>query len=330
MPQRGFVLVGLLLTVSLLAVGQITDDPTNPGYVHSFQFSADGKSILGYTGTTLLSWDLETRKLIQRQKVEAEDGTFVQIGKLLSIVRDDNGIHVTDLVSNQELKFINGVYLYNTSKFAFNPDATTLAFDDREVVKLWDLTTAKEKPSITRTNPYPADSGRDDFMQKLRFSPDGKTLAGLSGIITLWSSSTGKQLRSIEINAGLMRMDFTPDGKMICVSGFDNIEPSFIKCFDVSSGREALSVAADSSSPFAISPDGKVLALSRSGAGIVLITMATGKEIGQITVSVDGHYLTEMSFSPNGKFLAVASADGLVLLDPATKKQLFILGARIR
>jgi WD40 repeat protein len=93
----------------------------------------------------------------------------------------------------------------------------------------------------------------------------------------------------------------------------------------VATGREVLSVPAEATSPFAFRPDGKVLALNRPGQGIFLISVATGKDIAKITISVDDHTLNEMSFSPNGKLLAIASPDGLVLLDPAAGKQLFIL-----
>jgi len=68
-----------------------------------------------------------------------------------------------------------------------------------------------------------------------------------------------------------------------------------------------------------------VLALLRQDQGIFLMSMATGKEIAKLTISVDQNSLTQMSFSPNGKLLAIASSDGLVLLDPAAGKQLFIL-----
>ena len=157
------------------------------------------------------------------------------------------------------------------------------------------------------------------------FSRDGGTLATLSKSIDLWSVGTGKQLRSIKINAGLARMAFTPDGKKICVSGFDNMKPSFVKCFGVLSGRQVLSVPANPTTPFAFSPDGTVLALARHDEGIFLISMATGKEIAQVAISADDDSLTQMSFSPNGKLLALTSSSGLVLIDRATRKELFIL-----
>jgi WD40 repeat protein len=102
--------------------------------------------------------------------------------------------------------------------------------------------------------------------------------------------------------------------------------PSFIKCFGVTTGRQTLSVSANASSPFAFSPDGKVLALIRPGEGITLIDVMTGREISKITVNVrDEHAFSYMSFSPDGKLLAAASPEGLVLIDPAARKQLFIL-----
>lgn len=321
MLQRGFLLFGLLLTVAFLLVGQTTTTDTrteHSDYVQMFQFSADSKTVVSYTTDgTLLSWDLESRKLLRLQQAKAERATFDPHGKLLSIVGDARGIRLFDVVANQEVRFLEGADFTSLSDFAFTPDGKTLAFTKGVhgyVVKLWDVTTGKEKVSIERPNP-------DDFLEILLFSPDGETLAGLSHSLTLWSASTGKQSRSIEIRGGLARLAFTPNGKMICVSGF----PSFIKCFGVLSGREVLSVQADATLPFAFSPDGSVLALSRYGQGIFLINMATGREIAKLTISVDDNSFTQMSFSPNGKLLAIASTKGLVLLDPVARKELFIL-----
>lgn len=329
MLQRGFLRFGLLVTVAFSLIGQPTTTDTrsrDSTYVIMFQFSPDGKSIITYTfDGTLSTWDIASRKLLRSQQAKTEKATFDPQGRLLTFVRDEKGSRLIDVVANQDVTVLDGAYFYSTTKFAFGPDGKTLAFDDRDVVKLWDLTTGKEKPSIKRLGPDPDDAGPSDFLNVLIFSPDGQTLAGLSRSITLWSTSTGKRSRSIEINAGLARMAFTPDGKRICVSGFDNMKPSFIKCFEVLSGREVLSVPADPSSPFAFSPDGKMLALNRPGEGIIFISMATGKETGKVTISVDDHSLTQMSFSPDGKLLAFGSADGLVLLDPATGKQLFVL-----
>jgi len=216
MLKRGFLLSGLLLTVAFLLVGQTTTIDTHTehsAYVQMFQFSPDGKTVVCYTTDgTLLSWDLASRKLLRSQQANAVNATFDSQGKLLSIVGGEGGIRLIDVVANQEVKFLEGADSTYGTKFAFGSDGKTLAMDGREAVKLWDLTTGKEKVSIERPNP-------DDVLRTVLFSPDGETLAGLSKSITLWSTSTGKQSRSIEINAGLARVAFTPNGKMICVSG---------------------------------------------------------------------------------------------------------------
>jgi WD40 repeat protein len=249
--------------------------------------------------------------------VKADNLTFDPQGNLLSIVKAGGGIRLIDVASNKEVKFLEIPDFTYLNKFELSPDEKTLAFtegNDSDVIKLWDVTAGKEKASIKRPNP-------DDRLNTMLFSNDGTTLAGLSGSITLWSTATGKQLGLIKINAGLARMALTPDGKMICVSGFDNMKPSFIKCFGAVSGREILSLAADPSLPFAFSPDGKVLAYVRHDQGIILVNPATGKEIAQLPISVDQNSLTQMSFSPDGKLLALAAMEGLALLESCGQKR---------
>jgi WD40 repeat protein len=322
MSLRGFLLFGLLLTSAFFVVGQTSTNPERRSYVRMFQFSSDSKTVVSYTFEgTLLSWDLESRKLLRSQQVKADNLTFDLQGNLLSIVKAGGGIRLIDVASNKEVKFLEIPDFTYLDKFALSPNGKTLAFtegNDSDVIKLWDVAAGKEKASIKRSNP-------DDVLSTMLFSTDGTTLAGLSRSVTLWSAATGKQSGLFKINAGLARMALTPDGKTICVSGFDNMKPSFIKCFGAVSGREVLSLAADPSLPFAFSPDGKVLAFVRHDQGIILVNTATGKEIGKLTISVDQNSLTQMSFSPDGKLLAVAAMEGLVLLDPAAKKELFIL-----
>lgn len=322
---RVFMALGLLLTLAFVLVGQ-TSDSERRSYVQMFQFSPDSKSVVSYIfDGALLTWDLESRKLIQSQQAKADyvgvsDLTFDAQGNLLSIISAERGISLMDVVRNREVKFLEIPDFRYFGKFAFSPEGKTLAFTENssDVIELWDVTTGKQKASIERPNPH-------DSLNTMLFSNDGTTLAGLDSSLTLWSAATGKQLSLIKINAGLSRMAFTPDGKKICVSGFDNIKPTFIKCFGVLSGREVLSVPADSSSPFAFSPDGSVLALVRHDQGVFLVSATTGKEIAKIAISVDQNSLTQMSFSPNAKLLAISAMEGLVLFDPAAKKELFIL-----
>lgn len=325
MSLKGLWLSALLLAAAFPIAGQKTEETRGEraSYVRMFQFSPDGKTVVSYTfDDALLSWDLESRKLLRSQQAKADHPTFDPLGNLLTVESAGEGIRLLDVVRNQEVKFIKVAdfagYLY---KVALSPDGKTLASTEGnyiDVIKLWDVTTGKENATIKRPNP-------DHALNTMLFSNDGAALAELGRSVTLWSAATGKKLSEVKIDAGLARMAFAPDGKMICVSGFDNRNPPFIKCFGALSGREVLSVPADPSAPFAFSPDGKFLALVRRDQGIILVNTATGKEIGKLTISANLDSLTQMSFSPNGKLLAVAAMEGLVLLDHENRKELFIL-----
>ena len=322
---RRFVVLGLMLTSAFVLVAQ-TSNTEERSYVRMFRFSLDGKSVVSYTFEgALLSWDVASRKLQRSQQAHADyvgvgDLAFDPQGNLLSIVSAERGIRFMDVARNQEVKFLEIPDFRYFGKVAFSPDGKTLAFAENsgDVIKLWDVTTGKEKASIKRPDSH-------DRLDTMLFSNDGAMLAGLGTSITLWSAATGKQSGLIEIDAGLSRMAFTPDGKKICVSGFDNKQPSFIKCFGAVSGREVLSVASDPSLPFAFSPDGRMLAFVRHGQGIILVSATTGKEIAKLPISVGQNSLTQMSFSPDGRLLGVAAREGLLLVDPAARKELFIL-----
>ena len=71
----------------------------------------------------------------------------------------------------------------------FSPDGKTLASGGGvNSIILWDVTTGKEKATLTR-------GGEERVVSSVAFSPDGKTLASGSRdhTIKLWDVATGKQ-----------------------------------------------------------------------------------------------------------------------------------------
>src|SRR5688500_15668236 len=98
MLQRGFLFLASLLACALPLVGQTTTSYSN--YVHTFRFSPDAKTITGFNGETVLSWDLASRKLIRSQQAKSENATLDDQGRLLSVVGDEKGVRVMDVVAN--------------------------------------------------------------------------------------------------------------------------------------------------------------------------------------------------------------------------------------
>src|SRR5262249_34980514 len=115
--------------------------------------------------------------------------------------------HLWDIATGKEIRSFN---CKNAAVALFSPDGKTLTVGEYPgVIGLWDVATSKE------IFPRP---GHRDLIQNVVYSPDGKTLASLSGkTICLWDTATGKELRRLpkHIDWGSRWIAYSPDGKTL-------------------------------------------------------------------------------------------------------------------
>ena len=141
------------------------------------------------------------------------------------------------------------------------------------------------------------------------FSPDGKTLAttGYDDEIRLWDVSTGTRKAVIEGVNG----SFSPDGKTLATTGYDDE----IRLWNVSTGTRKGTFEEDSDS-VSFSPDGKTLASKEWISPIHLLDVSTGTR--KVTLEESKETNPNMLFSPDGKTLASAYHDEIHLWDVDT------------
>ncbi|SFF91488.1 translation initiation factor eIF2A [Actinacidiphila alni] len=204
------------------------------------------------------------------------------------------------------------------STVAFSPDGKILAssHSNSEIggesgpppgrIRLWNTSTQRTTTSLT----YPT---RSMGVQRLAFSPDGKTLAACSASTGtpapgswLWDIATGRTKFTFyreESND----IAFRPDGKAVVTAG-----TSGVRLWNTVTGKVLTTYTGQQTSAIAFSPDGTKLATAGNG-GIRLWNTATGRSESILSDNgeKDGGYA--VAFRPDGKAIA-SSAHGAVVL----------------
>ena len=137
-------------------------------------FTADGRTFATSGEKAVHLWDTYTGKQIITLNTSAYSGAFVHDGKTLAIgeKNNDNRISVWDLARQKRIITLKG-HEYIICQLALSPDSTLLASGDSGgVIRLWELPSGRLLTQFKSPGEY---------VNKLVFAPDGKTLANTSG-----------------------------------------------------------------------------------------------------------------------------------------------------
>lgn len=150
----------------------------------------------------------------------------------------------------------------------------------------------------------------EDTTRTVAFSPDGKTLAtgGYDNLVRLWDVATARLVRSMSGHMGkVLCVDYSPDGKRLVSAGMDGVRVWNLD--DQTTSAVIQPPKLKSTLCAAFSSDGQTVVAGGDGTGtLTLWNSKTGKQNGFID-SEDDELVFAISFSPDGKLLAVVSRD---------------------
>jgi len=224
------------------------------------------------------------------------------------------------------------------SLIAFSADGQRLVFAGRgaldRAVRMVETSTGKELKTFN-LKPGEVPWGMD-------LSPDGNILAVGSfnfskpeGAFVVWETTTAKELARID--CGKQPSDvvvFSPNSKVLVTQDYKRLDgnnyQTAVKAWDAATGKllhEFKDLEGHVGRP-AFSPDGKLLVGGDFVEHIDFMKAETGELIDRAKLPLATRSITSLSFSRDGKMLAVVSDFGTVSIwDTATRKVLYNLGA---
>lgn len=251
----------------------------------SVSFSSDGKFIVaGVADYTAILWDAATGKELRKYKKTNSSCTSCVVEARIS---PDN-------------KYI--ISAYSDSLKIFDRETGALV---RELY------------------------GQGGSPEGISISADNRYIAGFEyGIVEVWDLKTWKMVLKAGDNSGkrILSIAISPDGKEIIAGN----EKRTAEVYVISSGENAMTlkgylnqvderILTDSYMYWAalvnearLSPDGKYIAVGRSGNNVRLIDFTTGK----VYKTLKGHksMVISLCFSSDGKYLATGGLDGKAIV----------------
>jgi WD40 repeat protein/serine/threonine protein kinase len=159
--------------------------------------------------------------------------------------------------------------------------------------------------------------GHDGDINDVAFSLDGSKLAttGDDGMLKVWNPSNGDLLAAAWGKGTASGPSFSADGTMVAAAWSEQRgsveDPGFIQVLDVPTERVIWTRHVLEAADTALSPDGDHIAVTTTGRNGAVFDRGTGERAFSLKTGALPLASLPVSWSPNGRFIATSSEDGI-------------------
>jgi WD40 repeat protein len=225
---------------------------------------------------------------------------FSADGRLLASRDEAAKLKVWDVPTGKELPPLRVEERSLWGPLVFSRDGALLVTEGRERVRLWDLASREER--------FPSRS-HEGVLQGVAFSPDGRELVTGCWDFSLrwWDVATRTERSTVAAHADyVLHLAYSPDGRTLASSSYDGtIRLWGPRPHTLRAGKFLVGF-------LAWSPDGETLASAGGDGKARLWNAATGDLLQELPGH--GGAGTTVSFSPDGRLLAVPAGGGTTTL----------------
>ncbi|KAK6509042.1 hypothetical protein TWF481_003807 [Arthrobotrys musiformis] len=324
--------------------GITNEEPDHPGRnpTTSILFSPNGEFIASKSNNTMRLFDAETGECVTvvRYSSAIEAISISPNSRMLACALGDATVKLWDIPEGHECQSLTGCEEI-VGSMAFSPDSEMIAtasaltspvsipIKAKVSIRIWNTTTGELLRVL---------EAHDCRSNSIAFPPDGQTLilASGDGIVRRWNIATGEAIPATECRSIDRRLwhgtdiSISPTGESIALtSSSSGVDLAFIRLWDkdMSTVMHTLEGCGKPIDPVVFSPNGRIIAAAfnnlnfapadgRGSAEIKIWDVETGALLR--TCNIPDRFLNTMTFSPDGRVIALASNDGIIFMDVET------------